>query len=99
MTRVPNATYDQSGAFWTYPCDQPVRASVSFLGGNDQQAFLINETDLNFGRVNALSERCVGAIIEGNTAGYWILGLTFLKSYYSVRQLEFFARAEMKRLK
>ena len=80
--RVPNATYDASGGFWTYPCAQPVKASISFSGLD--KPFLINETDLNFGRVNALSERCVGAIIEGNTAGYWVLGLSFLKNYYSV---------------
>ena len=80
---VPNATYDAYGKYWTYPCASEVHASFTFAGREDMPLY-INETDLNFGRVTAFSNRCVGAIVEADTAGLWVLGLTFLKNYYTV---------------
>ena len=80
---VPDATYDAYGKYWTYPCASEVRASFTFAGREDMPLY-INETDLNFGRVTAFSNRCVGAIVEADTAGLWVLGLTFLKNYYTV---------------
>lgn len=79
---VPGATYDASGGYWAYPCNSQLNASFSFTGQSNP--FYISNDDLNFGQVNALSDQCVGAIIEGNTSGYWILGLAFLKNYYTV---------------
>lgn len=79
---VEGATYDAAGGYWAYPCASQVNASITFTG--IEQPLQISNDDLNFGQVNALSEMCVGAVIEGNTSGYWILGLAFLKNYYTV---------------
>lgn len=83
---VEGATYDAAGGYWAYPCAAQLNASFSFTGLPEGTPPLqISNDDLNFGQVNALSDKCVGAIIEGNTSGYWILGLAFLKNYYTVR--------------
>lgn len=86
---VEGATYDAAGGYWAYPCASQLNASFSFTGLD--RPLQISDDDLNFGQVNALSDKCVGAIIEGNTSGYWILGLAFLKNYYTVSP--FFLRA------
>lgn len=82
---VPNATYSPCCGYYTYPCDQVVNASVSFRNANGEPvAFTISDEDLNFGRLNAFSDRCVGAVVEGDTSGLWVMGLAFLKNWYSV---------------
>lgn len=84
LTSVPNAEYNDNGGYWAYPCDSKLNASISLTGIS--KPLSISDQDLNFGQVSVFSKYCVGAIIPGNTSGYWILGLAFLKNYYTVSE-------------
>ncbi|KAL5529952.1 hypothetical protein ACEPAF_6209 [Sanghuangporus sanghuang] len=65
--------------FFTIPCDAvPGDVSVT-LGGT---AFTLSPDTLNFGRVSARSNACVGGIV-GDDLGVWILGDVFLRNVYT----------------
>ncbi|MBW0464874.1 hypothetical protein O181_004589 [Austropuccinia psidii MF-1] len=81
---VPNARLQPGEGFYTYPCAQTVKMTFEFEGG---VKLVVNELDMNLGKVSPGSDRCVGAVFGGQTGGNWILGISFMKSYYTTFDL------------
>ncbi|CAO1634291.1 unnamed protein product [Jaminaea pallidilutea] len=76
---VDNSKYDDVSGFYTYPCGQKINATLST---NDGRTFTVDDDDFNLG--NNGNNRCVGAVFPAQTKNVIVLGLSFLKSAYSV---------------
>ncbi|EGG03971.1 aspartic peptidase A1 [Melampsora larici-populina 98AG31] len=77
---IPNSSTKAGDGFYTFPCGQSVRMTFDFGNGLE---LLVNDLDMNLGKVSPGSSRCVGAVFSGETGGDWILGISFMKSYYT----------------
>ncbi|KAH9442124.1 hypothetical protein MJO28_014971 [Puccinia striiformis f. sp. tritici] len=77
---VPNSQMKSGDGFYTFPCSQSVNMIFDFGNGIELG---VNELDLNLGKVSPGSDRCVGAVFGSQTGGNWILGISFMKSYYT----------------
>ncbi|CAH7687083.1 aspartic peptidase A1 [Phakopsora pachyrhizi] len=77
---IPNSATNQAEGFYTFPCNQSINMSLDFGNG---VVLSVNELDMNLGKVSPDSDRCVGAVFGGQTGGNWILGISFMKSYYT----------------
>ncbi|EFP87563.2 uncharacterized protein PGTG_13934 [Puccinia graminis f. sp. tritici CRL 75-36-700-3] len=77
---IPNSQTKSGDGFYTFPCSQSVKMVFDFGNGIELG---VNELDLNLGKVSPGSDRCVGAVFGSQTGGNWILGISFMKSYYT----------------
>ncbi|KAH9814212.1 aspartic peptidase A1 [Melampsora americana] len=77
---IPNSSTKAGDGFYTFPCAQSVKMTFDFGNGLE---LLVNDLDMNLGKVSPGSSRCVGAVFSGETGGDWILGISFMKSYYT----------------
>ncbi|KAG0144633.1 hypothetical protein CROQUDRAFT_46984 [Cronartium quercuum f. sp. fusiforme G11] len=77
---VPNSSTNPGDGFYTFPCDQKIQMTFDFGNGLE---LLVSDLDMNLGKVSPESDRCVGAVFSGETGGDWILGISFMKSYYT----------------
>ncbi|GAA5890594.1 hypothetical protein JCM5296_004308 [Sporobolomyces johnsonii] len=78
-----SAQYDDN--FYTYPCDSPPTVEFSFARITLQK-YGISSDDFNLGYLPENQTQCVGAVISQNLGigSSWILGDTFLLSWYTV---------------
>ncbi|OAV98947.1 hypothetical protein PTTG_02488 [Puccinia triticina 1-1 BBBD Race 1] len=77
---IPNSQMKSGDGFYTFPCSQSVKMVFDFGNGIELG---VNELDMNLGKVSPESDRCVGAVFGSQTGGNWILGISFMKSYYT----------------
>ncbi|GAA5881657.1 hypothetical protein JCM1840_004232 [Sporobolomyces johnsonii] len=78
-----SAQYDDN--FYTYPCASPPTVEFSFARITLQK-YGISSDDFNLGYLPNNQTQCVGAVISQNLGigSSWILGDTFLLSWYTV---------------
>lgn len=81
---IPGSGQSTQGTeYYTFPCQSPPLVSLQF----GDVAYLINPIDFSLGPDQPGSDQCVGAIIGQDVlpgSDLWIVGDTFLKSWYSI---------------
>ncbi|KAK4702836.1 hypothetical protein P7C70_g3384, partial [Phenoliferia sp. Uapishka_3] len=76
---IPGAFYSTQFAVWAYPCNETVELAFIING----TSFAFNPADFDFNGASVLGY-CAGGILDGGEDPTWILGSTFMQSWYSV---------------
>ncbi|WFD34295.1 cathepsin D [Malassezia cuniculi] len=83
--QIPGARQASSNmnGYYIFPCNTDFKLTLTF-GGKD---YVIDNDNLNLGRMSTGSSMCVGAVFvqaTGNGMPSWIIGDSFLKTVFSV---------------
>lgn len=66
--------------YYTVPCNAIPTVQFTFGG----KPFSIPPSIFSLGRVSATSSDCVGAIVNGGSQSFWVVGDVFIRTVYTV---------------